>query len=194
MRRQFSGVVVYCCPCNCWPGEHIPQPKFRLEASVGLGDPTGNQRLRIDLPPVGKARQRVDIRDSLDMGGRVDRREQARALQVGRDDLHSHCVPSPGLALRCRRNQGSRSASAATLPCVTSSLSTAAARSGKRPVSAGRRAARAHHEQPAAVQRPAKISRSALDHWSVLWRDGTDRHPRIMSRGSKVISMSFHCS
>ena len=67
----------------------------------------------------------------------------------------------------------------ATLPCVTSSLSTAAARFGKETRERGRRAARAHHEQPAAVQRPANSSRSALDHGSVLWGDGTDRHPRI---------------
>ena len=69
-------------------GDHVPQPELDLEPAVALArDAAGDQRLRVDRAPVGKARQRVEARDLLDVGRRIDRREQAGAAQVGGDDL-----------------------------------------------------------------------------------------------------------
>ena len=87
MRRQLSGVVKYCWPVELLAGEHVPQPEFGLEPSVALPrDAAGDQRLRVDRAPVGKARQRVGVGDLLDIGRRIDRREQAGALQIVGDD------------------------------------------------------------------------------------------------------------
>src|SRR3569833_2111734 len=72
------------------PGEHVPQAEFRFEAAIALaGDTSGDQRLRVDGAPVGKARHRVRIGDLLDEGRRVARREQARALELAGDDLRA---------------------------------------------------------------------------------------------------------
>ena len=69
-------------------GGHIPQPEFRLQPAVALArDAAGDQRLGVDGAPIGKPRQRVDVRDPLDIGRGIDRREQAGALQVGGDHL-----------------------------------------------------------------------------------------------------------
>jgi hypothetical protein len=57
-----------------------------------LGDAAGDQRLGIDLPPVGKARQGVDGDNFLDISGLIDRSEQAGAAQVRGDDL-THVAP-----------------------------------------------------------------------------------------------------
>ena len=78
-------------------GEHVPQPEFGLEPAVGLPrHRSGHQRLRIDGAPIGKVRHRVDAGDVLDESRRIDRREQAAALQIGGDDLRD-------AAMRCRR-------------------------------------------------------------------------------------------
>ena len=129
MRRQFSGVVKYCLPCELLAGEHVPQPELGLEPSVGLArDAAGDERLRVDGAPVGEARHRVEIGDLLDEGGRVDRREQTGALQVGADDLGDLRAPSR-YRRACRRgNPAARSASAATLPWVMSRWTTACER------------------------------------------------------------------
>ena len=69
-------------------GGDVPQPEFRFQPAVALpGDAAGDQRLGVDGAPVGEARQSVDVGDPLEIGLRIDRREQAGALQVGGDDL-----------------------------------------------------------------------------------------------------------
>jgi hypothetical protein len=69
-------------------GGHVPQPELRLEPSVTLpGDAPGNERLGVDGSPIGKARQRVDVRDPFDVGRLIDRREQTGALEIGGDHL-----------------------------------------------------------------------------------------------------------
>ena len=83
MRRQLSGAVKYCWPVELLAGEHVPQPELGLQPAVGLaGDAAGDQRLRVDRAPVGKARHRVDVGDLLDVGRRVDRREQAERRRL----------------------------------------------------------------------------------------------------------------
>ncbi len=67
-------------------GEHVPQPELGLEPTLALGDAAGDERLRVDLPPVRKARQVIDGVDLLDVSGGIDGREEARALQIRRDD------------------------------------------------------------------------------------------------------------
>src|SRR6516164_4969736 len=67
--------------------EYVPQPELGLKTCVGLRDAAGDQRLGIDLPPVGKARQGVDGDNFLDISGLIDRSEQAGAAQVRGDDL-----------------------------------------------------------------------------------------------------------
>ena len=67
-------------------GEYIPQPELGFETAVGLSDAAGHQRLGVDLPPVGKARQRVDGGNFLDIGGGIDGREQTGTPQVRGDD------------------------------------------------------------------------------------------------------------
>src|SRR5262249_54766783 len=63
-------------------GEHVPQPELGLETAVGLGDAAGRQRLGIDLPPVGQARQRGGGGVFFVGGGGIDRRDQAGPPQV----------------------------------------------------------------------------------------------------------------
>ena len=90
MRRQLSGVVKYCWPASCWPGEHVPQPEFGFEPAVALArDPPGRQRLRVDGAPIGKSRHGVNVGDFFKKGRRIDRREQAAALEVAGDDLRN---------------------------------------------------------------------------------------------------------
>jgi len=65
---------------------------------------------------------------------------------------------------------------------------------GRRPLrrQAGKRArggARAQHYQPAAAQRVPACGRGALDHWL-----SSCTAAALNIRGSKVISISFHCS
>src|SRR5207302_746786 len=40
-------------------GKYIPQPKLRLQPALALGHTTSHQRLGVDLPPIGKARQSI---------------------------------------------------------------------------------------------------------------------------------------
>ena len=46
-------------------GEHVPQPELGLQPAVALArDAAGDQRLRVDRAPVGKARHVIDVGDS----------------------------------------------------------------------------------------------------------------------------------
>src|SRR5205807_5771195 len=76
------------------------QPEFDLEPPVALArDATGDDRLRIDRLPVGKARQCVEARDLLDKGGGIDRREQAGTPQIPREDRKSTRLNSSHLVI-----------------------------------------------------------------------------------------------
>src|SRR6266566_1498627 len=77
--------------------KHVPQTKFGLEPPVGLArEPAGEKGLGVDGAPVLEARDRVGIDDALDVGGGVDRREQAGAFEVVGDDLRD---PTRGFAI-----------------------------------------------------------------------------------------------
>ena len=68
--------------------KHVPQTKFGLEPPVGLArEPAGEKGLGIDGAPVLEAGDGVGVDDALDVGGRVDRREQAGTFEVVGDDL-----------------------------------------------------------------------------------------------------------
>ena len=78
--------------------ERVPQPEADAHM-VGThgGDGAGDQRLRVDLPPVGVAGDRVAVGDLLDERVAVDGAEQARTLEIVGDD---------GAHLRTRRFTG----------------------------------------------------------------------------------------
>ncbi len=76
--------------CKLLRLRNVPQAEFRLEASVTLtGGTAGHQRLRIDAAPVLELRRHVNVRDALDVGGLIDRREQSAAPQIVGDDLRN---------------------------------------------------------------------------------------------------------
>ena len=69
-------------------GKGVPQPEAHLQAAVGLTfDQPGHQGLGVDRAPVAEAREQADVLGPLDEGVLVDRLEQARALEIGGDDL-----------------------------------------------------------------------------------------------------------
>ena len=116
-------------PGELLAGEHIPQPELRLQTAVGLtGDAAGDQRLRVDGAPIGEARQRVDVGDALDVGRRIDRREQAGALEIGGDHLRDIARDVAVVRLPPTKS-GSAIGIGWTLPWVTSMLTTARGRS-----------------------------------------------------------------
>jgi hypothetical protein len=61
-------------------GDHVPQAELDLEAAALAANSSGDQELSFDLPPIGKARIALKAVDPLDIGGRIDRREEAGAL------------------------------------------------------------------------------------------------------------------
>ncbi len=63
-------------------GVHVPQAELGPHLAALEKDLAGDQGLGLDLPPVAEARRRVEIADLLDEGGRVDRREIARAPEI----------------------------------------------------------------------------------------------------------------
>ena len=70
--------------------QHVPQPELGFQPSVRLTrDPPDRERLRVDGAPVRKARHRVHARDLFKKGGRIERREQAAALEIVGDDLRN---------------------------------------------------------------------------------------------------------
>ena len=102
IRRQYSGEVKYCWPVSCWRGVDVPEAEFGLQAAVALpGHAAGHQRLRVDGLPVLELRRGVDVDDALDVGGLIDRREQAAALEIVGDDL-GHADADLGIGRRSR--------------------------------------------------------------------------------------------
>ena len=62
-------------------GEHVPQPELDPEPPVALRlDRAGDQRLGIDLAPVGKPGLRIGQRNILDEAARVERTKQPRTV------------------------------------------------------------------------------------------------------------------
>jgi hypothetical protein len=76
-------------PAHLDPGEHVPQPELdrQIAALLAAFDRAGDERLGIDLAPVGELRQAAQLRGRLDEGASVDRPEQPRALEVGADHV-----------------------------------------------------------------------------------------------------------
>src|SRR5581483_2876987 len=94
----------------------VPEAELDLEPAVALrGDVAGQQALRIDEPPVAEARLGVAVGRELDVGARIDRLEQARALEIGAHHLRDvatalRVVALPALERRHRdRNRLDRS-------------------------------------------------------------------------------------
>ena len=190
MRRQLSGRGEVLLAGELLAGAHVPQPELDLEPPVALArDAAGDQRLRVDRLPVGKARQRVEARDLLDEGRRIDRREQAGAPQVGGDDLRDAARAasvSPGVP---PTKSGIAIGSGATLPCgdVEASLRGAAgaseqARRGGAPSASTRRRVKPNGD------------RSVVVMTSCVPKSRAARQPRNMSRGSKSTMTSFQAS
>ena len=193
-RRQLSGLVEVCWPCRCAAGDDVPQPELRRDVAVALPlQAAGDQRVGADLPPVGEARLAVEVGDLLDIGRLIDRREQAAAPQIGGDDLRDVAAHAgsgtPGSAMK--------SGSAIGIGRIVA-LGDVELESARRPG-----AATSPASAPAAAPRPARAggggSASAMRATCrslivVLVCSRIDVSPRIMSRGSKVISMSFHAS
>ena len=69
-------------------GIDVPQAEFDLQLAVGAGGHGArHQRLGVDDAPIGVARRHLRCRVLVGEGLRVDRLEQARPLEIGRDDL-----------------------------------------------------------------------------------------------------------
>ena len=67
---------------------HVPQPELDAQPPVGLaGDGAGDQPLGVEQAPVGETGQALQRRRVLNERRRIDRPEQTRALEVGRDHL-----------------------------------------------------------------------------------------------------------
>ena len=82
-------------------GEHVPQAELDIEQAIPFADAAGDQRLGIDQPPIGKARQGAQLLGRLDEGAPVDRPEQAGALEIGADhvgDLTAALLGDRGVA------------------------------------------------------------------------------------------------
>src|SRR5262249_48327303 len=70
--------------------EHVEQPELGPRAAVRLAsDAPGHQRLGMDGLPIRIARRNVRVGDPLDECGRIDRSEQAAALEIRCDDLRN---------------------------------------------------------------------------------------------------------
>ena len=82
-------------------GEHVPEAELDGEqAAVAGHDAPRHERLRIDDAPVLEARPHRHPARLADEGGRIDRAEQARALQIAGDHLGDL---SPDLRIRLGR-------------------------------------------------------------------------------------------
>ena len=69
-------------------GEHIPQAELDGEPfGLSVIDPADHERLRVDDPPIRKSRPLHRIVFLPEEGGRVERAEEAGALEVARDHL-----------------------------------------------------------------------------------------------------------
>ena len=147
--------------------EHVPEPELGLETALGLGDAAGDQRLRIDLSPVGKARDGVDVRDFFEIGGLIDRGKEARALQVRRDDL-AHIAPGRRVLRRHPDEIRDRDRHRLDVALGHVELEHRRRPPRRKPGERARRRAGAQHEQPAAAQCVPTRYRSAFNHGSVV--------------------------
>ena len=77
-------------------GNHIPQSELHPQTPVILANgATGNQRKRIDQPPIAKARAHIHIDLRFNKGDALYGAEQPRTFQIRCDDLgqfHAHPV------------------------------------------------------------------------------------------------------
>lgn len=88
--------------------DDVPEPELDPEPAVALaGDRTRDQPLGMEQPPVGEARLRLERAGVLDEGRGIDRPEQARALEVGRDHL-GDVLPHLGLGAAAAGEGGDR--------------------------------------------------------------------------------------
>jgi hypothetical protein len=185
MRRQLSGTVSYC-----WPNrEHVPQPELRLHAAVGLPrDAAGHQRLRVDGLPVLEARHRVDVDDLLEVGLLVDRREQAGAAQIAGDDAGDVAAD---LAVGRSRHAGE--VGQRDRHRLHGALRDVELRGRAEGVARIKR----KRARPCTRDHRPPRRQQCLDQFPILHQcrfQIRNDQPRYMSRGSKVISISFQRS
>ena len=103
MRRQLSARGVVLLAAQLLAGEHVPQPELGLEPAVGLGvtrPVTSAWALICRQSAKRGSASMVEIFSMI--GGLIDRREQAGALQVGGDDL-AHVARRRGVLQSDRR-------------------------------------------------------------------------------------------
>ena len=68
--------------------EHVPEAELADHPPVRRpSGPADHERLGVDHPPVLEARRRIEIARAVDEGGPVERLEQARALEIGRNHI-----------------------------------------------------------------------------------------------------------
>jgi hypothetical protein len=80
-------------------GEDVPEAEIHLQARADHGHLAVDQGLRLDLLPCGEARLDRGVQVPLDEARRVQRPEQAGALQVGPDhpgDVAAHLAAAEG--------------------------------------------------------------------------------------------------
>ena len=66
MRRQFSGVVVYCRPTICISPKMSQRRKSTLKRPSGcIVGLAGDEPLRLNRAPIAEARRHVDVGDLL---------------------------------------------------------------------------------------------------------------------------------
>ena len=89
-RAPVLRLGVKLLPGHLLPGERVPETEFGTKATIGfLGNAASHQRLGIDDLPVFEARRGVRIGNLLNEGALVNRREEARTLQVGSNHLRN---------------------------------------------------------------------------------------------------------
>ena len=115
---------------------NVPQPEIGLQPAVALArDAAGDQRLRVDDAPIGKARQHVDVGDPLDIGAGsigANSPERLRFAAITCVTLRP-TSPSPDDS---PTKSGSAIGIGWMLPVVTSMLTAAPAARGSNPVAA----------------------------------------------------------
>ena len=185
MRRQLSGVVNIA-------GRRAAGRRTRPTAEIRpVKPPVGLPVMRpmtsacaLIARQSAKARHGVDVGDLLDVGGGIDRREQAAALQIGGDDLRHTVRRYRRSGPARRRNREWRSASAGS--CLGDVE--AARRRLTRPTARGRR------RRARAASTLGDGSRKRIfDSWKIDHADWKLAcQPPSSSCGSNLISMSFH--
>ncbi len=193
MRRQFSGVVKYCCPACCWPANtsHSRNSVRSRPSPCRMTRPVTSACALIARQSA-KVRDRFRIGDALDEGRRIDRRKQAGAAQIVGDDA-GHIARDVAIGRRPPRKSGQRDRHRLHVALRHVELEHGLRRAQTRGDQHRSGAEREH--APAGQER---IASEGLRHRerSLFWKRVSfeTAQPRYISRGSKVTSTSCQMS